>query len=551
VTLRRLVGLSGMRPGRIALSVLLGSLAVGFGVALIATAGYLISRAAERPPILSLGVTIVCVRFFGLARPVARYLDRLASHDLALRALGRFRARFYVRIEPLAPAELAGFRRGELLGRMVGDVDALEGLYLRCLGPPLVALLVAAGCVGVTAWFLPAAAVVLAAGLLVGGLAVPALALGLGRAAGGRQSAARAELTAELVELLRGAPELVVFGREEETMARIRAADAELAGIGRRDALVAGLGDSLSALVAGLTAAGVLAVAVSAHDAGTLDRVLVASLALLALASFEAVAPLPAAARDASAVVAAGRRVLELTDRESAVRDPAAPLPPPPRRAQVALEGVTARYGPGEEPALAGVSLTLDPGRRVALVGPSGAGKTTVTNLLLRFLDPEQGRVTIAGSDLRAYRQEDVRRTFALAGQDAHLFNSTIRANLLLARPDATDDELRAALDRARIGEWAASLPDGLDTQVGEEGGQLSGGQRQRLVLARALLAGAPVLLLDEPTAHLDPDTAQRLIDDVLDAAEGQTVLLITHRPEGLERMDEIVTLDAGVVTSR
>jgi ATP-binding cassette, subfamily C, bacterial CydC len=547
-TLRRLVALSGISPSRVGLSVLLGALAVGFGVALMATAGYLISRAAEQPPILSLGVTIVAVRFFGLARPLTRYLDRLASHDLALRALGRFRARFYERIEPLAPAELAGYRRGELLGRMVGDVDALEGLYLRGLGPPLVAIVAGAACVAVTAVFLPAAALVLAAGLLVGGLAVPALALTLGRAAGRRQSAARAELTAELVELLRGAPELAAFGREEETLARLRVADAELARLGRRDALVAGLADSLSILVAGLTAVGVLTATVSAHDTGTLDRVLIASLALLALASFEAVSPLPAAARELSATLAAGRRVLELTDREPAVCDPASPLPSPPPAAQVALEGVTARYGPGEEAALEGVSLTLEPGRRVALVGPSGAGKTTVTNLLLRFLDPEQGRVTIAGRDLRDYRQEDVRRTFALAGQDAHLFDSTIRANLLLARPDAPDDELWAALGRARIGDWAAALPDGLDTQVGEEGTHLSGGQRQRLVLARALLAGAPVLLLDEPTAHLDPETAQRLMDDVLDATAGRSVLLITHRSEGLERMDGVVTLDQGAV---
>ncbi len=549
-TLRRLVALSGMGAPRIALSVLLGALAVGFGVALMATAGYLISRAAEQPPILSLGVTIVAVRFFGLARPLTRYLDRLASHDLALRALGRFRTRFYARIEPLAPGELAGYRRGELLGRMVGDVDALEGLYLRSLGPPLVALVVALGCVGATAVFLPAAALVLAVGLLIGGIAVPAVALVLGRTAGHRQTAARAELTAELVEFLRGAPELVAFGCEDATIARVRAADGELASLGRRDALVAGLADSLSTLVAGLTAVGVLAVAVSAHEAGALDRVLVASLALLALASFEAVAPLPAAARELSATLAAGRRVLELTDREPAVQDPAVALPAPPSGARIALEAVTARYGPGEDPALAEVSLALEPGRRVALVGPSGAGKTTVTNLLLRFLDPEHGRVTIGGHDLREYRQEDVRRTFALAGQDAHLFNSTIRANLLLARPKASDDELCAALGRARIEDWVASLPEGLDTQVGEEGTRLSGGQRQRLVLARALLAGAPVLLLDEPTAHLDPPTAERLMQDVLDAAAGQTVLLITHRPEGLERMDEIVRLDHGRIVA-
>lgn len=549
-TLRRLVRLAGVGRARVALTILLGALAVGFGVALMTTAGYLISRAAERPEILSLTVAIVAVRFFGLARPLARYLERIASHDLALRSLARIRRRFYERIEPLAPAQLEGYRRGELLGRMVGDVDALQGLYLRGLGPPLVALLTGAACVGVAAVFLPAAGAVLAAGLLVGGLAVPALALVLGRAAGRRQSAARAELTAELVELLRGAPELVAFGREEETLDRVRAVDRELVRLGRRDALVSGLADSLSLAVAGVTTAAVLAVAVAAHDAGALDGVLIATLTLLALSSFDVVAPLPATARELATTVAAGRRLLELTDREPAVRDPAEPLPPPPSRAPVALESVTARYTPAGPAALRGADLRLEPGRHVALVGPSGAGKTTVTNLLLRFLDPEAGRVTIAGHDVREYRQEDVRSTFALAGQDAHLFDTTIRANLQVARPGASDAELEAALLRAGIDLWVASLPAGLDTFVGEEGMQMSGGQRRRLVLARALLADAPVLVLDEPTAHLDAATAERLMEDVLEAAADRTVLLITHRTEGLERMDEIVELRAGAVVA-
>jgi ATP-binding cassette subfamily C protein CydC len=549
-TLRRLVGLAGVGRARVALSILLGALAVGFGVALMTTAGYLISRAAERPEILSLTVAIVAVRFFGLARPLARYLERIASHDLALRSLARIRRRFYERIEPLAPAQLEGYRRGELLGRMVGDVDALQGLYLRGLGPPLVALLTGAACVGVATAFLPAAAAVLAAGLLVGGLAVPVLALVLGRAAGRRQSAARAELTAELVQLLRGAPELVAFGREEETLARVRAADRELLSLGRRDALVSGLADALTLLVAGVTTAAVLAVAVAAHDAGALDAVLIATLTLLALSSFDVVAPLPATAREFATTVAAGRRVLELTDCEPAVRDPAEPLPPPPSRAPVALEGVTARYAPGSTAVLRGADLRLEPGRHVALVGPSGAGKTTVTNLLLRFLDPEAGRVTIAGHDVREYRQEDVRSVFALAGQNAHLFDTTIRANLQVARPGASDAELEDAMRRAGIDLWVASLPSGLDTFVGEEGMQVSGGQRQRLVVARALLADAPVLVLDEPTAHLDAATAERLMDDILEAAAGRTVLLITHRTEGLERMDEIVELRAGAVVA-
>jgi thiol reductant ABC exporter CydC subunit len=523
--IRRLTRLAGVGPARVAPSIALGALAVLFGVGLMATAGYLISRAAERPPILSLTIAIVAVRFFGLARPLARYLERLASHDVALRALGRVRARFYEAIEPLAPARLEGYRRGELLDRMVGDVDALQGLYLRALGPPVVAALAGAVCVGAVAALLPAGAVVLAAGLLAGGLLVPALAARFARPSE-RRAAARGELTAELVELLRGAPEIVANGREDDTLARIRAADAELVRLGRRDALAAGVADSLSIVVAGATTAAVLALAIAAP----VDRVLVAALALLALASFESVAVLPTAARELGACLASGRRVLELADREPAVREPAAPLAAPGRRPTVALEGVSVR-------SLVDTDLTLAPGRRVALVGPSGAGKTTVTSLLVRFLDPDRGRVTIDGNDVRDHRLEDVRATFALAGQDAHVFNASVRDNLLLARPGATDEKLTDALRRARLTDL------NLDTAVGEDGAALSGGQRQRLVVARALLSDAPVLVLDEPTAHLDVATAEALLDDVLEASADRTVLLVTHRPERLDRMDEVVTL--------
>ena len=543
-TVVRLVTLARLPRSRVALSLLLATLAVGFGVALLATAGYLISRAAEQPPILSLTVTIVLVRFLGLGRPIARYADRLASHDLALRGLGRVRARVYERIEPLAPGQLEGYRRGDLLARMVGDVDALQGLYVRGLGPPVVALLVGTACVGVTAVFLPVAAGILGAGLLVAGVAVPWLSAVLARTAGRRRAVARGALTAELVELLRGAPELVVYGQEQSTLARVRELDRELTRLGRRDALVAGLGDALTILVTGLTTAGVLAVGVWATGDGALDPVLVATLALLALASFEAVAPLTPAARELSATLASGRRVLALVDRRPVIEDPESPLPAPPRDATVALDGVTAAYGV-EQPVVHDLRLTLAPGHKVALVGPSGSGKTTVTRLLLRFLDPDAGSVTIAGHDLREYAQADVRRHFGIAGQEAYVFDSTIRENLRLARPGGSDVDLHDALRRARLDDWVASLPDGLDTPVGEEGSRLSGGQRQRLTLARALLADAPVLVLDEPTAHLDPATAQSVMDDVLAAAAGRSVLLITHRPEGLEQMDEVVTLDA------
>lgn len=540
--LRRLLALSGIRASRVAVAVALGALTVLFGVGLMATAGYLISRAAEQPAILSLTATIVAVRFFGLARPLARYADRLWSHDLALRALGQIRTRFYEGIEPLAPAGLQEFRSGDLMTRMLGDVDALQGLYLRGLGPPLVALAAGAVCVGTAAAFLLSAGAVLAVGLVLGGVAVPLVAGRLGRTAGSRQAAARGKLTAEIVDLLRAAPELAVCGAEERMLERVRSADGELVRLARRDAFAGGLGEALSILVSGLTVAAVVAVSVRAHEAGSLDRVFVAMLALLAIASFEAVGALPSAARELSTTLASGRRVLELIGREPAVRDPAAPADPPTGSA-VSLEGVSARYAPAEAQVLSGFDLRLEPGRRIALVGPSGSGKTTVVNLLLRFLDPEGGRVRLADRELREYRQEDVRATFALAGQEAHVFDSTIRANLLLARPDATEFDLHVALSRAQLDDWVASLPAGLDTLVGEDGNALSGGQRQRLTLARALLSDAPVLVLDEPTAHLDGRTAQAVVDDAFAAAGDRSVLLITHRSEGLELVDEVVTL--------
>ena len=542
-TLPALLRLGNAPRGRLALAAVLGALTVLFGVGLMATAGYLISRAAERPAILALMTAIVAVRFFGLGRPIIRYLERLASHDLALRVLARVRVRFYERIEPLAPAQLDCYRKGDLLSRMVADVDASQNLYLRGLEPPVVALLAGAASVGAAAAFLPAAGLVLAAGLLAGGLAVPALSGAIAARAGRRQVAVRGDLSAELVELIGGAPELVAFGAGQARLARVRAADSRLVSLARRDALATGVGDGLGLAVTGLTVTGVLALAVEASADGRLSRVLIAVLALLALASFEAVTPLGDGARALSATLAAGRRILALTTADAAIRDPSDPAPAPDWPFAIALEDVSAIYPGQRRPALDGLDLRLEPGERVALVGPSGAGKTTVTNLLLRFLDPEQGRVTLGGRDLREYRQADVRRTIALAGQDSHLFTASIRDNVALARPQASDWEIEQALRRARIWDWICRLPDGLGTTVGEQGRELSGGQRQRIVLARALLAGAPMLVLDEPTAHLDPGTASELMRDVFSALHDRTVLLITHRTEGLEHVDRVLTM--------
>jgi thiol reductant ABC exporter CydC subunit len=543
--IRNVLALARAPRGRLALAGALAALTVVFGVGLMSTAGYLISRAAEQPAVLSLTVAIVGVRFFALGRPIMRYLERLSSHDLAFRTLSRVRVHVYERIEPLAPAELEGFRRGDVLSRVVADVDALQFLYLRGVVPALAAVL--AGCVSVAvlAAVLPSGAIVLALGLAVAGIAVPLTAGTIGRRAARGEAAARGELSAELVELLAGAGELQVYGRGGEAMARVREADGALTQLARRAAFADGIAEGLRLLVTGATVVAVLALAVRSHADGGLSRVMIAALALLALASFEGVQPLAQAARELEATLAAGRRIVELTDREPLVQDPPDPADLPTGPVPVALEAVRARYGPDEALALDGLTLRLEPGRRIAVVGPSGVGKSTIVNLLLRFLDPEAGRVTIGGRDVRELRQEDVRRAVAVAGQESHLFSTSIRENLRLARPDAGDAELEDALRRARLWDWVASLPDGLDTLVGEQGRELSGGQRGRLVVARALLVGAPVLVLDEPTAHLDTETAASLIDDVLDNAGGSSVLLITHRRERLERMDEVVELSA------
>ena len=536
--------------GRLVLSVALGSVAVLAGVGLMTLAGYLISRCAEQPPVLSLSVAIVGVRAFGISRPLARYGHRLVSHDLALRSLAGTRAATVRSLARRLPERSGVHRDGDLLVRLVGDVDAVQDLYLRGLIPPLVALTSGAVSVAVATVLLPVAGVVLAAGLVAGGVAVPMLAAGLGGSIARRRAVVRAELTADLVEFVRGGPELIVLGADGAAVGRIERLDAELTRLGRRDAVASGSVEGLSALVAGLTTAGVLAVCVRATADHRLDRVLVAALTLLAAAAFEAVAPLPPAALTLRATLESARRVLQIGTRQPVVRDPARPTTPP-GHGPVVLRGIGVRPQDADGWGLDGVDLVLSPGDRVALVGRSGTGKTTLAELMVRFLDPDAGSVSIAGTDVRELAQREVRRRISLDGQDAYLFATSIAENVRLARPDADDAAVGEALQRARLGEWTAGLPHGSDTLVGEDGAAVSGGERRRIALARAILADAPVLVLDEPTAHVDRPTAAELIQDVLAAAPERTVLLITHREDEARLTQRVLRLRRGRIIPR
>jgi thiol reductant ABC exporter CydC subunit len=527
------------------LAVLLGFGAVVAAGGLLVTSGYLISRAAQRPDILTLTVAIVAVRAFAIARAALRYGERLASHDAALRLLGRVRARFYRRLAPLVPGDLGGPRSGDLLSRFVSDVDTLQDFYLRALAPPLVAALVICGA-SLAAWLiLPAAAPVLFACLLVGSLVVPGLAAGLAASAGRRQATARAALSAELVETIDGAAELTVAGRGPQRVARLASADAELASIARRDALAAGAGTALGTLASGATIIALLAVAIPAVQTGAIGGVMLAALVFLALAAFEAITPLPLAARRLHACAAAARRLDELCEPGPSVTDPDRPVALP-LTGDLVVGAVRARYGPAEPWILDGASLRLAAGRCVALRGASGSGKTTLAQLLVRFRDPDAGSVTLGGVDLRKLSQDDLRRSVLIAAQDAHLFSTTLRENLVLARRDAAEAEIWRALEAAEAASWVRTLPAGLDTLLGEDGAVVSGGQRRRIAVARALLAQTRFLILDEPSAHLDADTARRVMANIATSSRDRGTLVITHGDIGLDSFDEILELSAG-----
>jgi ATP-binding cassette subfamily C protein CydC len=549
--LLRLLAMARPLRGRLLLAAAAGAAATGCGVALLAVSGFLLARASQHPAIIAISVAVVAVRALSIGRGVFRYLERLASHDVAFRVLAQVRVAIWRRLEALAPAGLGLFRSGDLLARLVSDVDATQDLFIRGIGPVLAAALVGGGAVTACLFILAPAAAVLAAGLLAAGIAVPLAAAAVARKAARTGAPSRGRLTATVTDLLEGSADLLAFGAQDAALARADAEDAELTRVARRTAAASGLGTGLMSAVSGLTLWAVLLLGVAATGSGTLTRVPLAVLTLTALAAFEAVTALPAAAVQLDQSRVAAARITAITDTPDPVREPPHPRPLPPGPFTIALRDATVRYEEKDEPALDRVSLELSPGRRVALVGANGAGKSTLAAVLLRFCDLSGGATLLNGQDLASYAADDVRSVIGGCPQDPHLFDTTIRDNLRLARPGASDGELEAAAARARLLAWITSLPQGWDTRVGTHGAAVSGGERQRLALARAFLADPALLILDEPTAHLDPDSRRALTADLLHATEGRSVLFITHERDGLDQVDQIVVLDNGRVAEQ
>jgi thiol reductant ABC exporter CydC subunit len=539
--------------GRLALATLLGAGALGAGIGLIATSAWLISRASQRPPESALAIAIVAVQFFALSRGLFRYEQRLIGHDSAFRSLAALRTRSYERLERLAPTGLAAFRSGDLLARVVHDIDALQDVLLRVIPAFAIALIVGAGTVWLVWWILPAAGLILLATLILVATVLTWLTGRFARRSEAERAAARGELTASVVDLLRGAPELTAYGAVGAQRARIAASETRLVRVVSSAARTAGVGQGIAVLLSGLAMWGGLLVGVAAVRSGALDGVLLAVIALVPLAAFELGADLPTAAQTLQRVRRSTARTIEVLEAVPPVTEPEHSLRIElvPKSHLLCVRGLHARYGADCPWVLDGLDLDLVSGRSVAVVGSSGAGKSTLANVLLRFLPYEGGSVTLDGTAVSELAGDDYRRIVGLVSQDAYVFDTTLEENLRLARRDATKEEMLDALDRARLLDWIMGLPAGLDTRVGAHGAEISGGQRQRLAFARALLADFPVLVVDEPGEHLDIRTADALVADLLDTRATHATLLITHRLAGLKAVDEIIVLDGGRALQR
>jgi ATP-binding cassette, subfamily C, bacterial CydC len=547
----RLVGLMSAHRRWIAAGALLGFLAIASNVALVAMSAFLVSRAAVVDNVAEIALVVTAVRVLAIGRAAFRYLERYATHVATLRILADVRVWFYAAIEPLAPARLTTRRSGDLLARIVADVETLEDFYVRVILPPIVAVLVTAFACVLLGVFNVTLGLVLLAFLVLVGVVLPLLTRWLSREVSERAVRTRGELSATIVDEVNGLADLIALDRADGHRARALALGADLDRTGERQALFRGLSVGLAAFFTSLCAVAVLGLAIPLVIGGTLDGVYLALLPLAAIAAFEAVQPLSLSVQLLGGSQAAAGRLFEVVDAPPPVEEPVIPLVPPvpgPLTPGLAVDvrGVTFRYDPDGRAVLDDITFSVPAGGSLAIVGPSGSGKSTLVNLLLRFWDYTDGEILVGGCDLRELRADDARRLFAVVSQRVDLFDATIRDNLALADPDVTDEQIEAACRVAQLHEFVTTLPQGYSTRIGEDGIRLSGGERRRLAIARAVIRDAPILILDEATADLDAVTERHLMTALGPFLAGRTTIVISHRLAVAREADRTVVLNRG-----
>lgn len=507
------------------------------------TSAWLISTAALQLGITSLGVAPTAVRFFGLSRAVFRYLERLVSHDVTFRLLARLRVWFYERIEPLSLTQLQAFRSGDLMSRVVSDIEELQNVYLRVVNPFTVAVVVTAVMGLIFSLIDGQTALVLIAFMLVSGTVLPLLAWWIGEQAGRQVIASRTHMNSHLVETIHGLPDGLIFGYAAKLRLMLAEMNGRLAQSERQLGRLDGLQGGLSVLLLNLAAVAVLWGAI-----GRVDGVLLATLTLGTIAAFEAISPLAVAGQNWGKEQSAAERVFEIMDIAPVVPEPTPPASASVEQPVLTIEDLTFRYADTARAVFTNFSLRVPYGERVLITGESGVGKSSLITLLLRFAEYEAGQIKVGDTDLRTLAHEDVRRLFGVMAQRTHLFNTTVRENIRIGRKVASEAQVVAAAQAARVHDFVLTLPDGYDTFVGESGMLLSGGERQRIALARMLLKDAPIWLLDEITANLDPVTAVQVLQAVLAAGAGRTIILMTHRTALANHVlfDQKVRLETG-----
>lgn len=558
----RLLKLIWPYKGQVALSVMMGFFTILSGIGLISTSAYLISAAALQPSIAELQVAIVGVRFFGISRGLFRYFERLLSHQVTFHLLARLRVWFYERIEPLAPARLSAYHSGDLMARIQNDIETLQTFYVRVIAPPLVALLVSLvmGCFMLQ--FDLTLTVIFVIFLILVSIVLPILIHLLSRGLGRRLIDRRQALNVLLVESIQGMADMLAAGREGHRFRQVSIRGRELGLAQKQIAWVSGAQNGLSFLLANFCFWLVLVLAIPLVDQGQMDGLYLAVVALAALTSFEAVFPLPQVAQYLESNLRSAERLYNVVNAQPEVQEPSVPIPLPGDHS-IEVEQLSFHYPPtvrtlstlqseGDRlPALDDITFDLPQAKTLAVVGPSGAGKSTLVDLLMRFWEYDQGSITLGGVNFRRFNSDDLRQAMSVVDQDGYLFNSTMRENLLVASPEASEADVIGAARDAQIHSFILSLPQGYDTVIGERGLLLSAGQRQRLLIARALLKDSPLLILDEATTNLDWITERKVMGTIEDLKRGRTQVIVTHRLVGLEDVDEILVLRQGRIIER
>ena len=520
-------------------SALLGATTLISSIALMATSGWLISKAALMPPVLTLSVAVVGVRTFALSRGVARYAERLLSHNATFDSLTGIHRAVFDRLEKLAPAGLPAFRRGDLLARLVSDVDAVQDLPLRVVLPITSGVLAASFAIGLSTWLLPSAGVIMFFTLLFAGLVIPLITSWSAAKSEKATAEIRGELVDELIEFYAGNADIIALGQYEVALNRLTELDEKLTSTARKQAFASGLASGLLILAQGVAILSSTYVAIIAFTDGKIDGALLAVLAMIPMAAFESVSNFPNSALALARVRSSANRLIEVMDKPDPIQEPAesAIL----NSTEIKLTNATATWL--DKASVKEVNFVVPQKSSLGLVGPSGSGKSTIIAILQKFLPLKSGKYTLGGVDSEELTGQAIREKLILSSPEQHIFATSIAENLRLASDhpqELTDEQMWNALEQVQLASWVRALPKQLETVIGERGSTMSGGQKQRLSLARLFISNPQVWLLDEPTEHLDSALADQIMENVLVATKDNSLIVASHRIADTASLDQV-----------